>query len=343
VVSIVVNNFNYAEFVGRAIESALRQRGTPTEVLVVDDGSSDGSLDVIRRYEPLVSVVAKRNGGQASAFNAGFAASTGDVVIFLDADDELLPDTAAQVARRFDETPGTVKVHYRLRAVGEGGRPLDSVLPPATVQLPDGDIRANVLRSPHDVAHPPTSGNAFAREALERILPMPEPPYRRLADVYLLNLVSLVGPVARLDDIAGLYRVHGRNTHHRTHLDLAALRSTIEASAETERHLSTFADALGLAAAGSRRDSVTDLAQRLVSRKLAPDQHPVPSDRPLPLALRGIVSASRRHDLPLGLRLLYTAWFCAAAVAPRRIVRTLGTRLVTAWQRGTALPSRARS
>ena len=111
-ISLVVNNFNYAEFVAEAIESALAQRGAETEVIVVDDGSTDGSRDVIRRYGDRVRTLLKENGGQASAFNSGFRASRGEIVIFLDADDTLLPDTAARITEVFTRRPGTAKVHY---------------------------------------------------------------------------------------------------------------------------------------------------------------------------------------------------------------------------------------
>jgi glycosyltransferase involved in cell wall biosynthesis len=339
VVSIVINNFNYAEFVGEAIESALGQRGTATEVIVVDDGSTDDSPDLIRRYEPHVRTVLKQNGGQASAFNAGFLASTGDIVLFLDADDALLPDTAARVAKTFFERPDAAKIHYRLRVVDERGLPTGRLIPPAGVALASGDVRARILHSPHDVPHPPTSGNAFARRVLERVLPMPEPPFTRLADVYLVNVVSLFGPVLALEDTGGLYRVHGRNTHYRAGLDLDALRQTITASAVTEQHLAALARSAGFPASAIRPSagSVTDLAQRLVSYRLAPDLHPIHSDRRLGLAARGIRCSVRRSDAAVTRRLLYAAWFGATALAPRRLVRPLATGLLGAWQRGSVL------
>src|SRR3954451_10156846 len=97
-VSIVVNNHNYARFLPAAIDSALAQDHARTEVIVVDDGSTDGSTDVIRRYRDRLHAVLKDNGGQASAFNAGARAARGDVVLFLDADDVLLPTAAGAAA-----------------------------------------------------------------------------------------------------------------------------------------------------------------------------------------------------------------------------------------------------
>src|SRR5688500_10169891 len=114
--SVIINNYNYGRYLGAAIDSALAQTYPHTEVVVVDDGSTDDSRQVIAGYGERVVPVLKENGGQASAFNAGFAASRGDVVLFLDADDLLLPGAvAAAVAHLAD--PEVVKVHWPLRVI----------------------------------------------------------------------------------------------------------------------------------------------------------------------------------------------------------------------------------
>ena len=97
-VSIVIDNYNSEAFVAQAIESALAQTHADLEVLVVDDGSTDRSAEVIRRYRDRVRVVEKPNGGQGSAYNRGFADSSGELVIFLDGDDWLYPQAAQAVA-----------------------------------------------------------------------------------------------------------------------------------------------------------------------------------------------------------------------------------------------------
>jgi hypothetical protein len=332
VVTVVVNNFNYAEFVGDAIESALAQRGAETEVVVVDDGSTDGSRAVVQRYAQRVTTVLKQNGGQASAFNAGFRASRGNVVIFLDADDVLLPRTAERVAQLFARRPETAKVHYRLEVVDAYGRPTGAFLPPLTRELPDGDIRERVLGAPDDIPYPPTSGNAFSAAALRALLPMPESPYTRLADVYLLALAPLLGRVARLDDVGGRYRAHTRNLQYATGCDLNRIRATIRATSATHEHLASLATSLGIVEGGALRfASITDLAQRLVSRRLEPAAHPIASDQPTTLAARGAAAALRRSEMPFTRRLMYAAWFTAMAVAPRRMAHELAERLFAAW------------
>jgi glycosyltransferase involved in cell wall biosynthesis len=109
-VDIVIDNYNYGRYLGAAIDSALAQSHPSVRVIVVDDGSEDSSRDVIASYGQHISSVLKENGGQASAFNAGFERSTSEIVIFLDADDELEPHTAGRVAALFAEDPSVAKV-----------------------------------------------------------------------------------------------------------------------------------------------------------------------------------------------------------------------------------------
>jgi len=123
-VSIVVNNFNYGRFLRQSIESALAQDHPRTEVIVVDDASTDGSVEIIRSFgDRIVPVCQERNGGQAAALNAGFAASRGELIIFLDADDYLYPHAASAVAAAW--TPGVGTVQYRLDLVDKGGQHID--------------------------------------------------------------------------------------------------------------------------------------------------------------------------------------------------------------------------
>lgn len=91
-VSIVIPCFNHAEFVGEAIESAISQTHRVREVIVVDDGSTDGSSEVLQRYRDRVRVISKQNEGVVAAKNDGLALVATTWTIFLDADDVLPPE-----------------------------------------------------------------------------------------------------------------------------------------------------------------------------------------------------------------------------------------------------------
>jgi glycosyltransferase involved in cell wall biosynthesis len=90
-VTVVIPCFNQAHFLTEAIDSALNQDGVTLEVIVVDDGSPDGTYDVAAKY-PSVVYVRQSNKGLAGARNTGLALSRGQYVVFLDADDRLLPN-----------------------------------------------------------------------------------------------------------------------------------------------------------------------------------------------------------------------------------------------------------
>src|SRR5688572_19409564 len=88
-VSVIINNYNYGRFLVFAIDSALNQTHKNVEVIVVDDGSTDGSREIIMGYERQVKSIFKENGGQASALNKAYEISNGDIILFLDSDDGL--------------------------------------------------------------------------------------------------------------------------------------------------------------------------------------------------------------------------------------------------------------
>ena len=85
--SIIITSYNYEKFLPRAIDSALKQTYPEKEIIVVDDGSTDNSRHIINSYGDQITPVFKENGGRASALNAGFFASQGEIIFLLDADD----------------------------------------------------------------------------------------------------------------------------------------------------------------------------------------------------------------------------------------------------------------
>ena len=222
VVSIIIDNFNYARFLRAAIDSALAQTYEPVEVVVVDDGSTDNSRDVISSYGNRVSAVFKPNGGHASAFNVGFRASRGSIVMFLDADDALLPNAVEEVVRAWH--PRTAKAQFILAHVDADGRALGATVPYSPAMMLDGDIRASILDAGGYVGVP-TSGNAFARKVLDSIMPLSEPQWRQAADTSLEIIAPFMGDVVSLRKTLGCYRIHecqSRNAGRRARSTQAA-------------------------------------------------------------------------------------------------------------------------
>lgn len=113
-VSIVVDTYNHERYIERAIVSALEQDfpGEQMEILVVDDGSTDRTPEIVRKFEPRVRLVRKENGGQASAFNTGIREASGEVVAFLDGDDWFLSGKIAAVMEALEQHPEAAVVGH---------------------------------------------------------------------------------------------------------------------------------------------------------------------------------------------------------------------------------------
>lgn len=109
-VSVIIPAYNVADYIGAAIESALAQNYPNVEVVVVDDGSTDGTGAVIDRFRSEVVVVTQANGGLAAARNAGFRAATGDLFALLDGDDVWLPERLDRLVSFLEARPDLAMV-----------------------------------------------------------------------------------------------------------------------------------------------------------------------------------------------------------------------------------------
>ena len=127
-VSIVITTYNHARFLAESIESAFGQTVRPAEVIVVDDGSTDDPGAVVSQYLQ-VQLIRQPNQGLASARNTGWRAAHGRYVVFLDADDRLLPEALASNLRRFDEKPECAFVYGSYDYIDAGGQHLSSPAP----------------------------------------------------------------------------------------------------------------------------------------------------------------------------------------------------------------------
>jgi hypothetical protein len=210
-VSVVISCFDYERFVGQAIASALDQPGCAVEVIVVDDGSSDASPEAIGAFGDRVRVIEQSNQGQASAISEGFAVTRGEAVVFLDADDLLLPSAACSALQALSDRT-VAKAHWPMPIIDAQGDRTAELQDP---ELVEGDLRAQVAAegplSDSVLPSPPMSGNAFSRRFLEQVMPVPEL-YRLRADDYLSGLAPAFGAIALLPP-QSLYRIHGENLH----------------------------------------------------------------------------------------------------------------------------------
>ena len=176
----------------------MNQDYSDVEVIVVDDGSTDNSIEVIEGFYDKIIKVLKPNGGQASAFNAGFGKSRGDIIIFLDSDDALLPSAVTSTINSFKDE-NVAKVHWHLYIMNEYGVKTQELFPKDKME--EGNFREKALQSgPPYILSPPTSGNAWSRKFIDSVIPVPEDAFRICADEYFVKLVTFFGSVKQIDE-----------------------------------------------------------------------------------------------------------------------------------------------
>ncbi len=339
-VSIVITNYNYGCFLPNAIESALRQHYPSVEVIVVDDGSTDQSREVMQAYDKRILSLFKANGGQASAMNLGFQQSHGDLVIFLDADDMLLPNIVQHVVEAFRVQPDVTKVMYRMEVIDAKGHLTGEIKPDPHLPLRSGDLRPYILNFPFDLTWMATSGNAFHTKALQQILPIPEQDFPIMADFYLSHLVPLFGTVAFLPEIGAHYRLHSSNNYARTNreLNVAQMREFISYAQKTCGYIEHFANAMEPSIAKKKvknLSSVSILSKRLTSLKLDPQGHPIQDDTVWGLFRAGVAASWRRFDVSWPMRMLYILWFIAMLPAPMPVAHWLASIFSNPEKRGS--------
>jgi glycosyltransferase involved in cell wall biosynthesis len=204
-VSVLINNFNYGRYLATAIDSVLAQDYPDVEVVVVDDGSTDNSRDVIAGYGARIVPVLKPNGGQASSFNAGFAASSGEIVFLLDADDAFLPGKVSRVVDLYRQSE--IDWCFDRVTTDEGAGP------PAELVVAPFDKRERLRRGAFPSLPVPTSGLSFRRAALGQILPMPEAADVVLSDNYLKFAAAYLARGAVIETPLTFQRIHAANRY----------------------------------------------------------------------------------------------------------------------------------
>lgn len=230
-VSIIINNYNYADYLGAAIESALCQSYLNLEVIVVDDGSTDHSRSVIAQFGDRILPILKPNGGQASAFNAGFAASRGDFICFLDSDDLLIRDRVSIELEALLNYPDAGWSYHQLSFIDKTGLPLEQSPPPLPEAIYPFDFRQEMQQGTLNqipLPLPGTDGYLYRRSHLQQILPMPEGEGVSLNDSYLQYASFALSKGIALTAQLHQQRIHGNNSFTlRSDLTQVKLRAKI--------------------------------------------------------------------------------------------------------------------
>jgi glycosyltransferase involved in cell wall biosynthesis len=245
-VSVLIDTYNHERFIEEAIESVLSQDfpAAEREILVVDDGSTDRTAEILAKFGSKIRILRKANGGQASAFNHGIPECRGELISLLDADDWWAPDKLTRVTNAMAANP----------EVGFIGHGIITV-------FPDGARRTDVLRDgfyfqANDLAGAQlfrrrcafmgTSRMTVRRTLVQRILPIPKE-IQIQADEYIYTLASVLMPTRILPEPLTFYRVHADNGFHILNADPLKLRRKQQALAAVANTLSLRLVQLGVA------------------------------------------------------------------------------------------------
>jgi hypothetical protein len=325
-VSILINSYNYANYLGAAIDSALAQTWQPLEVVVVDDGSTDDSWSVIERYGGRIRAIRQSNSGQGAAYNTGFAASRGEWVLFLDSDDVLDPDAVQRFVAL--AAADVAKVQGYLRRIGPDGEALGGVVP---FLMHDGDVRP-IARRFRQYAGPPGSGNFFRRSAIQAYFPMPPARWRRSADTVPTLLCSFHGCVATVPEPVGSYRLHTASNMRAGllgNIGRSLASNLLQSDARRDAAEQWGRLCTGIDWSHRRPALPWDWRLRVLSWRLEPGEHPYPKDN------RRAIWRGLNESLALwpgyGVieRIALRAWMAYMLLAPRSWVEAMASSNVS--------------
>jgi len=223
-VTVLIDTYNHEQFIERAITSVLEQDMPldDVEILVVDDGSTDRTPELVRRFEPRVRYLPKPNGGQASAFNLGIAHASGEFIAFLDGDDWWEKEKLGTVLETFAANPD-------IGAVGHGLYEVDAYGQRLFVNIPDQTYRI-FFRTAEEgmwfwdlMSFLGTSRLAIRRSVADKILPVPEE-LKIEADEYLATMAVAIAGAVILRRALTSYRYHAGNLFQYSKFDLEKTR-----------------------------------------------------------------------------------------------------------------------
>jgi glycosyltransferase involved in cell wall biosynthesis len=205
--SVIIPTYNYARYLGEAVDCALAQTYSPLEVIVVDDGSTDETPEVLARYRDLIRTVRQPNLGPSVARNAGIAVANGDYLAFLDSDDLWQPQKLERQMARFAADPSLGLVHCGVETFGS---PAST---PRHFEELEGWVAKAMLRLEGNVMFGTGSAVVVPRRVAEEIGGF-DPRLLVSEDWDFCYRIATRYRVGYVAEILVHYRVHGRGIHH---------------------------------------------------------------------------------------------------------------------------------
>ena len=245
IVSVLVNTFNHELFIAKALSSVVEQDfpAAETEIIVVDDGSTDLTPEIVRQFLPRIKFIRKQNGGQVSALLEGLAHATGEIIAFLDGDDWWTQDKLTKVIDAFNRHPQIAAVGHGYYEVNQQGASIRTMAVESECRLscetPESARHAANLR-----VFGGTSRMAIRRKALDHLLPIPL--ILPFFDNFIFSQAIALSGAALLPDLLCHYRLHSKNLYASDSFDEQRFRGRLELLRCLFEHLAPRLKTLGV-------------------------------------------------------------------------------------------------
>lgn len=207
-VSVIITNYNYAAFLGRAIASVIEQTYPNFEIVVCDDGSTDESVQVLSDWanrDSRVIFFSQANSGQVAAFTSSYRRCAGDIICLLDSDDYFEPSKLEKVVRRFSSDASCGVVIHDIRVIRSDGETIRRLTYPR-----EGLLGVLCNRLSVDNPYPSCSGLSFRRHVIDEVLPLPEG-FRLGVDGLLSSTAAYLTITRSIPEPLAAWRIHGEN------------------------------------------------------------------------------------------------------------------------------------
>lgn len=211
-VSVIISNYNYGRFVSEAIQSVIDQDYSPLEIVVVDDGSTDNSRDVINEFGDDVVAVFQENSGQAQAINAGYQKSTGDIICLLDGDDYFLNNKVRNIVDIFENNKDCDFVFHAVEKRESYSKAASGRTPLQREGVYDERKRIRVFGDAK-IFLPATSGYCVRDSLLKDIMPLPAEKGITISDKFLGNIIVSKAKGYYSNETYSVLRLHGDNLY----------------------------------------------------------------------------------------------------------------------------------
>lgn len=196
-VSIVVPVYNQGQYLDEALQSLLAQTYRNIEIIALDDGSTDATSEVLKKYTGRLYWESQSNIGQSGTLNKGWQMAKGELLSYLSGDDALLPEAIATSVDYLTRNPGAVLSYCDFTLIDPHSRPIRQVT------TPDFNFRRMIT----DVICPPGPGPLFRRSAFEKA-GLWDPQYRQMPDYDYWLRLGLQGEFVRIQQVLANFRVH---------------------------------------------------------------------------------------------------------------------------------------